>query len=317
MTTNTDANTQQILNELETDRKEIYRLRIRNYSTITGGIALLIISVYLGLLMPGLIAGGMVIITGFVLLNKAKLKEDAYRYKFKYTLLANALKSIDESLQIDDSMAITEAEFIATNLFNQSPDRYHSDDCVYGYAGKTKFSFSEVHAEYKTEVQTKNGRRTEWHDILKGIVFSADFNKNFNGLTVVRPKDLGGTISSWISSAIPLFSSSQKAVKLENPEFDNTFLTYSHDQVEARYILTPAMMERLCALNKRSRSTISVSFTGSTVHIAFPRSKDYFEPPIKKSLLDIDLLSEDLALIRFMYGIIQELDLNTRIWGKE
>lgn len=317
MTTNTDANAQQIINEFEADRKEIYSLRIRNYSTIAGGVTLLVIGLSLGFLIPGLVIGGIGIITGFVLLNKAKLKEDAYRYQFKHTLLANALKSIDESLQIDSRMAMTDAAFIATNLFNQRPDRYHTDDCVYGYAGKTKFSFSEVHAEYKTEVQTKNGRRTEWHDILKGIVFSADFNKNFSGLTVVRPKDFGGAISSWISNAIPLFSSSQKAVKLENPEFDNTFLTYSHDQIEARYILTPAMMERLCALNKRSRSTISVSFTGSTVHIAFPLSKDYFEPPITKSLLDPDLLSEDLELIRFMYGIIQELDLNTRIWGKE
>jgi hypothetical protein len=51
--------------------------------------------------------------------------------------------------------------------------------------------------------------------------------------------------------------------------------------------------------------------------IAFPLDKDYFEPPVFKSLLDQKSINEDLSVIRFMYDIIKELDLNTRIWGKQ
>jgi len=36
-----------------------------------------------------------------------------------------------------------------------------------------------------------------------------------------------------------------------------------------------------------------------------------------KTLLDGKFLEEDLEVIRFMYGIVAELDLNTRIWTKQ
>ncbi|MNY34995.1 hypothetical protein D3C86_1693750 [compost metagenome] len=75
-------------------------------------------------------------------------------------------------------------------------------------------------------------------------------------------------------------------------------------------------MERICELNNRSKETISLSFTSNLVFIAFPLSGNYFEPPFSKSLLDETLLQKDIELVQFMYGIIQELDLNTRIWGK-
>ncbi|MNY16389.1 hypothetical protein D3C86_1496510 [compost metagenome] len=227
------------------------------------------------------------------------------------------LKSIDDSLEIDYTSGLPEDDFVRSQLFSKEPDRYRSEDQVWGTAGKTKFAFSELHAEDKTVTQTKNGRQEHWHTLLKGIVFNADFNKHFNGITVVRPRDMGAALGAWIAKAMPIFSSSDReVVELENPEFEKEFVTYSTDQVEARYILTPAMMERLCALNKRCCYTISLSFINSSVFIAFPLSKDYFEPPVHKSLLDAAFLNEDTEVIRFMYGIIQELDLNTRIWTK-
>ena len=34
-------------------------------------------------------------------------------------------------------------------------------------------------------------------------------------------------------------------VKLEDPEFEKEFVVYAHDQVEARYVLSPSLMRRL------------------------------------------------------------------------
>jgi hypothetical protein len=76
-------------------------------------------------------------------------------------------------------------------------------------------------------------------------------------------------------------------------------------------------MERLCQLEDKCTYTISLSFIDTRMYIAFPLDKDYFEPPVFKSLLDQKSINEDLSVIRFMYGIIKELDLNTRIWGKQ
>jgi hypothetical protein len=314
-----NASLQNTLSELEIVRKEVSSQRIKSYALILGGIGF----VGLGFLFENLfiyacIAGGIIFLGGIFFLSKATDVFNNYRHEFKQRVIAAALKSIDNSIELQYDTGLSENSFINSQLFTQRPDRYKSQDQVDGTAGKTRFSFSEVHAEYKTVTQTKNGRQEHWHTILKGIVFCADFNKNFNGVTVVRPKDVGTAIGAWISEKLPIFSSSgTDVVKLENKDFSEAFITYSTDQVEARYILTPSMMERLCELNNKTRDTISLSFKNSYVYIAFPLSKDYFEPPVFKSLLDGKLLQEDLEIIRFMYGIISELDLNTRIWTKQ
>ncbi|MHA4893663.1 DUF3137 domain-containing protein [Pedobacter sp. PWIIR3] len=312
------SNLQNTLVELEVQRKDVSSAKLKSYLIIGTGVLLGVAAfLFSDLLLLSAIGGGITLIVGFVFLSKASQKFNEYRHEFKQRVIGAALKSIDNSLELQYEKGLSEGNFVASQLFTQRPDRYKSQDQVYGSAGSTKFSFSEVHAEYKTVTQTKNGRQEHWHTILKGIVFCADFNKHFNGTTVVRPKDFGAAIGAWISDKVSIFSSSDKElVKLENTDFCNTFVTYSTDQVEARYILTPAMMERLCELDHKTKETISVSFTDSYVYIAFPLSKDYFEPPVFKSLLDGNFLEEDLGVIRFMYEIINELDLNTRIWGK-
>jgi hypothetical protein len=309
---------QRILAELEIQRKAVSALKIKSYLFIAGGIVLIAAGIISGTFMvAGIITGAISLITGFVFFSKTNAKFSDYRHIFKQNVVSLVLKTIDESLEIDYTAGLSEDDFIYSQLFNKEPDRYRSEDQISGTAGKTRFSFSELHAEYKTVTQTKNGRQEHWHTILKGIVFNADFNKNFNGVTVVRPKDMGAAFGAWISKAMPLFSSSgRELVQLENPDFNKEFVTYSTDQVEARYILTPAMMERLCQLNQRCSYTISLSFVDSGVFIAFPLNKDYFEPPVHKSLLNPDFLNEDTEVIKFMYGIIKELDLNTRIWTK-
>ncbi|WP_285059696.1 DUF3137 domain-containing protein [Pedobacter ginsengisoli] len=306
------------LAELEVQRKNVSAQRLKSYSFIGGGILLIGIGVILSnLVLVFGISGAALLIAGIVFLSKASKNFNDYRHGFKQKVITSALKSVDQSLEFDYENGLSEQDFVSSQLFKQQPDRYSSQDQIFGSAGKTRFSFSEVHAEYKTETRTKNGKQEHWHTILNGIVFCADFNKHFNGITVVRPKDFGNAIGAWFSDKLSIFSSSDRElVKLENPDFEELFVTYSTDQVEARYILTPGMMERLCQLEDKCKYTISVSFIDTQMFIAFPLDKNYFEPPVFKSLLDQKSISEDLSVIRFMYDIVKELDLNTRIWGK-
>lgn len=316
MDLNTSQSIQNALGRLEQQRKEVANLKIKSYAIVAGGAVQVLAGFSMGSILIGVI-GVPIVILGFFFLNKYSNQFNHYRYDYKQNVISLVLKSVDQSLEIDHMEGLSESNFRNTQLFTQEPDRYRSEDQVHGIAGKTKFFFSEVHAEYKTVTQTKNGRQEHWHDIFKGIIFTADFNKNFNGITVVRQKDISSSIGAWISTSIPLFSASEKElVQLENPNFSREFLTYSTDQVEARYILTPSLMERICELNNRCNQTISLSFINSCVHIAFPLEKNYFEPPVHTSLLSPEFITEDLEVIRFMYGIIQELDLNTRIWTK-
>lgn len=306
------------LNELERQRKVIADLKTKSYIFIGTGILAVTGGFFLGnLFLVAAIPGLAALIYGGIKFSQGGKLYVSYRHDFKQKIIAVAMKSIDPSLTLDYRTGLSEGNFVASLLFNTKPDRYTSEDQVLGTAGKTRFGFSQVHAEYKTETRTKHGTRVDWHQIFQGIIFCADFNKHFKGITVVRPKGMGGALGAWISSNIPLFSSNSQLVELENPNFNDCFETSATDQVEARYILTPAMMERLCELESKSKYTISVSFVDTYMYIAFPLDNDYFEPPQYKTILDQKSLNEDIDVIRFMYGIVEELDLNTRIWGKQ
>jgi hypothetical protein len=69
-------------------------------------------------------------------------------------------------------------------------------------------------------------------------------------------------------------------VKLESVEFENKFVVYSNDQVEARYILTPSFMERLVKLQDLMGDNTSYSFVNTNVYVAVPIDEDLFEPSI-------------------------------------
>ncbi|MCZ4224176.1 DUF3137 domain-containing protein [Pedobacter rhodius] len=314
---NLESNTalQNVLATLEVERQKIASTQKKGYIFLALGIIIIIASFSLNFPVPAAIAGLIPAIYAGIILYQIADELKAYKEAFKINVIGTALKSLDQSLVIEPYKGILDYEFESTQIFSQSPDRYNTEDLVSGHAGKTAFYFAEVHAEYKTEVQTKNGTRTEWHDIFKGILFAADFNKNFNGVTILKPKDLLGTMSAWFSKNLFSFGDND-FVTLENAEFSKTFITHATDQVEARYILTPAMMERILALNKNTKSTVSLSFINSRMYIAFPLSRNYFEAPVFKTLLNPDFLDQDITVINFMYNIIQELDLNTRIWGK-
>lgn len=313
---NSDTALQEVLNTLEVERKKIDETYKTCY--ILAGLALVILVVGLLISFPTLgILGCLVpVLVGIVMYYR--IEDDAVKYKMAYktNVVGSALKTINQSLTLTPKRGLPEYEFVNSELFTTEPDRYETQDLISGTVDKTSFWFAEVHAEYKTETNSKNGSRTEWHTIFKGIVFVADFNKNFEVSTVVRPKAFGNAVGAWFSKNVFSFGNTE-VVQLENTDFDNQFVTYSRNQIEARYILTPAMMERILDLNNKCDKTISISFISSKMYIAFPLSHDYFEAPIHSSLLVPDLLTNDLSIVQFMHDIVNELDLNTRIWGKE
>jgi len=310
---------QGILQQLEGDRKVLRIVVIKSIFIAIAGVLCIALAFFIGFSPWGYILGGLILILALVQAAKRAAAFKAYTENFKMKVIGSALQHIDPSLKIEPENGLSEQEFESAQLFDQSPDRYSCEDQVSGMAGKTSFYFSEVHAEYKTETRDKDGKtQTDWHTIFKGIIFTADFNKNFKGVTKLRPKNFGSKLGAWITKAAPIFASKKsQLVELENIEFSNHFVTHSTDQIEARYILTPALMDKLCLLNEKSSDTISLTFIKSRIYIVFPMNENFFEPPIFKSLLAPDCLEKDLHIIQFMYDIITELDLNTRIWGKE
>ncbi|MBB5635627.1 hypothetical protein HDE68_001515 [Pedobacter cryoconitis] len=311
---------QGILQHLEDERKILTAARRKAISCFVFGVFLTIAVSFFSLLpiwfyIPGI---AVLLYTLNLYLKIAPAYLD-YRVNFKSRLLKAILKSNYQDITFEPDDGLPEDEFMACQLFTEAPDKYSSKNSVTGSLAKTRFYFSEVNASYKTESTDVKGNRAEkWHEIFKGIIFTADFNKNFNGITLISPENIGSKLVGWFTKALPISNlSGSKLVVLEDPEFNKTFTTHSTDQIEARHILTPAMMNRILFLNKKTKSAVMLSFIASRLYIAFPLESNYFEPPpLSKSILGPSSIDQGLYIVQFMYDIINELDLNTKIRDK-
>lgn len=271
-----------------------------------GGIFLLIgiaFSLYINAVLIGFCITAVIAIGIYISCINAKSQELSYYYK--HEVIAKVLQSFCENAVFTPNQGIDKSEFIKSNLFT-SPDRYYTEDLIEGKIGKTEFCCAEVHAEErKTRVDSKGRTSQYWVDIFKGFIFIADFHKDFQGHTTV------------LRNSLLKLNFSGSRVKLENPDFEKKFDVYSNNQVEARYLLSPSMMERLLALDRQFNKNITISFHNSNIFIAIPESKDHFEASIWKSISDINHLKDDFSTIHALVSIVEELNLNTRIWTKE
>ncbi len=238
----------------------------------------------------------------------------------KREMIGALARFVDPSLRYSPKGCITRAQFRRSRLFSHGVDRYRGEDLVQGRIGSTDIRFSEVHAQYKTtHTDGKGHTHTSWHTIFKGLFVIADFNKHFRGVTRVLP-DVAERALGWfgqkLQGAFDVFERGE-LVKLEDPEFEREFVVYADDQVEARYILTPALMRRLLDFKRRAGRDVCFSFAGSSVHIAISTSRDMFEPDASRSFLDRAAMLAHLRDLQFATSVVKELDLNTRIWTKE
>ena len=76
------------------------------------------------------------------------------------------------------------------------------------------------------------------------------------------------------------------------------------------------MMERLVEMNNRLGNNVTISFCHSNVYIAIPDSRNHFEASVWQPLTRRNL-EEEFQTVSDLVQIVDELNLNLRIWTKE
>ncbi len=304
------------LEPFEARRRRICRAWLGFIAALGAGLA--------GLLLAGpkFGVGGNVLFGGVLagLLSAALvwwLLTRGFVAEFKSQVIAEIVRFYDPNLRYGPFECIAQAQFLASGIFRQRIDRYRGEDLVEGTIDKTAICFSELHAEYKTEsMDSKGRRRTQWHTIFKGIFFIGDFNKDFAGETYVLPDTAERLLGFMGRKLQELNGARGELIHLEDPDFEKAFVVYGTDQVEARYIISTALMRRILELQTKSQCSLHLSFVRSKVFIAITRSRNAFEPGIFRSLLEFDSLRRHFDDMQLITGIVEDLNLNTRIWTK-
>jgi len=120
---------------------------------------------------------------------------------------------------------------------------------------------------------------------FRGMFCWLVYPKKLLGHTVVLTNNQKLKIERGLSSK---FSEEQK-VLLEDPRFTDQFIVYSTDQVEARYVLSTALMERITSLKEQFNQPILLSFHNQQMYLAVENSNGLFSFPSGK-LDDIKII---------------------------
>ena len=164
------------------------------------------------------------------------------------------------------------------------------------------FNFLEV--PYQYFIRPIFGARIEstMHS-FRGMFGCCKLNRTFRGYVMLLPDHLENKIG-YLAQTIQGMKEKYgaKFVHLEDPEFESYFAVYADDEVEARMVLTPAMMRKLTALRKSFSRDLMLSFNGNTLYYASD-TPDGFLRPGRKSLDDERLLEQLYREVDFCLNV--------------
>ncbi len=265
------------------------------------------------------ILAGLLFLVGVILMvikyNQIYKKMHTY---FKQTIVPLITEKIDNRISYFPTQGLLN-EYSASGMFVRGYDRAKAEDTFRGQFDLTTFAFGEVFTEYKTVSTDSKGRRKEsWHTIFRGIFFTSDFHKNFSGETYVDVDTMERMFGKFGRKFQKMNASrSGELIKMENPEFEKYFAVYSSNEQESRYILTPSIMERMVNIKEKLNTNVAFSFRNNHLYIAVSKYENLFEPTVFRSLLNEQEYRIWWELISSMSQIVEDLNLNTRIWTRE
>ena len=273
-------------------------------AAVSGNGLLFLAAIPLGLIVSGVVY--------HIYFGKGKKR---YETMFKVGLIGPMVKSVEPEMNYDPGNGISESLFVSSELFGNRPDRYHAEDLFHGRIGKTDIMFSEVHAEEKhTSTDSDGNTSTSWSTLFQGVFLIADFHKEFRSPVSVMP-DFAERSFGWFGKKLQKMSSNLQ--RMENPEFEKFFVVRGVDPVETRYLLTPKMQESLVELRQRFGADVRIGFRDSKVVLAISNQENWFEGNVKIPANDHGQLKNLLFEIWSCFKIVEDLDLNTRIWSKD
>lgn len=209
------------------------------------------------------------------------------------------------SFSYANGLEISSDVLVKSKVFPQF-DSSIGDDFFCGIYNNTKTTISEE-TLYK-KVRTKNG--TTNVTVFKGVVIMLELNKKFDGQTVVV-KDNG------IFNVFKKIGRGER-IKLEDPLFEKKFEVFGDNQVEARYLLTTAFMERILQTQK--------AFLGKNIQFGFFDNKLLISIETKQNMFEVSsifqrttnrkMINQAFAQFSAVMEIIDTLQLNKYIQFK-
>ncbi len=130
-----------------------------------------------------------------------------------------------------------------------------------------------VDAKLQRKRRSRKRRGPQYTTVFTGLLLRVDAAETFSDQVLVLKDSgmVGNALGGWLRSDEP--------VHLESARFNDTYTVYANDQVEARRLLTPTVMERCLELDAQTAGTPQIGFSEGRILIALDRGAPSFEMP--------------------------------------
>lgn len=290
---------------LEVEREELKKKTIK-YTVIwliILGIGFLILPIILGNYAAIIISFALII--GLFYIHA--LYAHPFRKKIKSKLLTVILGVFGKFYIVEQDL-ITFSDLKKYQLYPRATEKTN-DDVI---AGLYKDMDIYIQESILTHEEGSDKNRRTVTD-FRGIFVKIKMKKNFNGITIVRNESQGKGIKNKLQK-----------VELEDPEFEKLYNVFSDDQIEARYLLTTAFMQRLknlrevFALKKDGMTSalpdIDCIFNEGYIILAVQTFDNFFEVgSIWSSMLNKEIYEKVFSQMVAVFDTIHSLKLEENI----
>ena len=172
------------------------------------------------------------------------------------------------------------------------------------FRGTYKSSAFELYEGHLEQRHTDSKGRTRYTTVFRGQLIRMHFPREFLGVTIVR-RDAGvfNVFGGGKAQGQKL-----ERVRLVDSRLERAFEVWGNDQVEARYLLHPVMMERLLELEtKLHGKRLRCAFEGGDVLVAV-EGGNLFEPgDLFKPLVDPARAKRIVDEISGVFGVMDQV----------
>lgn len=244
-----------------------------------------------------------VIVASFV----AKKERTAYYSAYKAYFVERIMRETFTNLNYDHTKGLPKEVLKETEMVNLA-SRYNSNDLTIARYKNVGLVQADVHIEQMT---TDSDGNTYYVTLFRGRFMFFEFPKKFNFVLELVGKRAG-------IAKVPRSSKNGKRLqkmKTESGEFNQRFKIFSEDGFEMFYILDPAFIEKIQAINDNYKGRVMFGFLENKLMVGLNDGKDSFEPPKPSRPIDEQAeLAKNQADIKVITDFVDYLRLDKKLF---
>ena len=194
-----------------------------------------------------------------------------YQTRVKRTFFSELLHVFDKNIKYARNQKIPSSYFENCKLYNHTIEIRTDDDVFYGNYNDVDFTINETDFGYET--RDSKGRK-HYHSMFKGAAMLFLMNKQIKSRVLIRSKTL-----------LNFTPQDFEKVELESCDFAKKYNVFvekniadGSGQIEARYLLNTAFMDRLMQIQTSFKvSKMDCSIFGNEMLVMLSTNKDLFE----------------------------------------